>query len=139
MLTYPFTLTLDSNRTWFVRFPDIPEALTVGDDEQEAAINAREALEAALEIYFDARRPIPLPSPVLAGQASVTLPALVTSKVFLSNEMIQQGVRKAELARRMGVHMPQVDRLLDVRHASRIDQVESALEQLGRRLEVSLV
>lgn len=139
MLTYPFTLTLDSNRTWFVRFPDIPEALTVGDDQQEAAINAREALEAALEIYFDARRPIPLPSPVLAGQASVTLPALVTSKVFLSNEMIQQGVRKAELARRMGVHMPQVDRLLDVRHASRIDQVESALEKLGRRLEVSLV
>ncbi|WP_348995079.1 type II toxin-antitoxin system HicB family antitoxin [Achromobacter sp. HNDS-1] len=139
MLTYPYTLTLDSNRTWFVRFSDIPEALTVGDDQQEAAINAREALEAALEIYFDARRPIPLPSPVLAGQASVTLPALVTSKVFLSNEMIQQGVRKAELARRMGVHMPQVDRLLDVRHASRIDQVESALEKLGRRLEVSLV
>lgn len=33
MLTYPFTLTLDSNRTWFVRFPDIPEALTVGDDQ----------------------------------------------------------------------------------------------------------
>lgn len=138
MLTYPYILTLDTNRTWLVQFPDIPEALTVGDDEQEAAINAQEALEAALEIYFDARRPIPMPSMPAKGQASVTLPALVTSKVFLSNEMILQGVRKAELARRMGVHMPQVDRLLNVRHASRIEQVESALQQLGRRLDVSI-
>ncbi len=63
---------------------------------------------------------------------------MITSKVFLSNEMILQGVRKAELARRMGVHMPQVDRLLNVRHASRIEQVESALGQLGRRLDVSI-
>lgn len=138
MLTYPYTLTLDTNNTWLVQFPDIPEALTVGDDEQEAGINAQEALEAALEIYFDARRPIPMPSLPTKGHASVTLPALVTSKVFLSNEMIFQGVRKAELARRMGVHMPQVDRLLNVRHASRIEQVESALQQLGRRLDVSI-
>lgn len=138
MLTYPYTLTLDTNNTWLVQFPDIPEALTVGDDEQEAGINAQEALEAALEIYFDARRPIPMPSLPTKGHASVTLPALVTSKVFLSNEMIFQGVRKAELARRMGVHVPQVDRRLNVRHASRIEQVESALQQLGRRLDVSI-
>lgn len=138
MLTYPYTLTRDTNDTWLVRFPDIPEALSVGQDVDEAAINAEEALEAALEIYFEARRPIPMPSKPAKGQASVTLSALITSKVFLSNEMILQGVRKAELARRMGVHMPQVDRLLNVRHASRIEQVESALGQLGRRLDVSI-
>ena len=72
------------------------------------------------------------------GQHSVTLPAVVTSKVLLSNEMIRQGVRKAEMARRLGVHTPQVDRLLNLRHSSRIEQVEAALETLGRRLDVSI-
>ncbi|MFE0839470.1 type II toxin-antitoxin system HicB family antitoxin [Achromobacter insolitus] len=138
MLTYPYILTRDTNDTWLVQFPDIPEALTVGQDVDEAALNAEEALEAALEIYLEARRPIPMPSKPATGQRGVTLPVLITSKVFLSNEMILQGVRKAELARRMGVHMPQVDRLLNVRHASRIEQVESALGQLGRRLDVSI-
>lgn len=62
----------------------------------------------------------------------------MTSKVFLSNEMIRQGVRKAELARRLGVHMPQVDRLLNLRHSSKIEMVETALGLLGRRLDVSI-
>lgn len=32
--------------------------------------------------------------------------------------------------------MPQVDRLLDLRHASRLDQIEAAARVLGRHLEV---
>ena len=131
-------MTRDTNGTWFVQFSDIPEAITTGDDEQEAAVNAQEALEAALEIYFDERRPIPMPSRTGKGQPCITLRALVTSKVFLSNEMIRQGVRKAELARRLGVHMPQVDRLLNLRHSSKIEMVETALGLLGRRLDVSI-
>lgn len=140
MLTYPYTLTPDTNGTFLVLFPDFPEAASVGEDEQDAQVNALEALEAALEIYFDERRPIPLPAAgSVSSRYSVTLPAVVTSKVYLSNEMIRQGVRKAEMARRLGVHTPQVDRLLNLRHGSRIEQVEAALGKLGRRLEVSIV
>jgi len=139
MLTYPYTLTPDTNGTFLVLFPDFPEATSVGEDEQDAQVNALEALEAALEIYFDERRLIPMPSEKTSSPDAVTLPAVVTSKVFLSNEMIRQGVRKAEMARRLGVHTPQVDRLLNLRHGSRIEQVEAALGKLGRRLEVSIV
>ncbi len=139
MLTYPYTLTPDSNGTLLVLFPDFPEAASVGEDEQDAQVNALEALEAALEIYFDERRLIPLPSDDVSSPYAVTLPAVVTSKVYLSNEMIRQGVRKAEMARRLGVHTPQVDRLLNLRHGSRIEQVEAALGKLGRRLDVSIV
>jgi antitoxin HicB len=32
--------------------------------------------------------------------------------------------------------MPQVDRLLDLRHASRMDQIEAAARALGRVVEV---
>ncbi|MDR6357387.1 DNA-binding transcriptional regulator LsrR (DeoR family) [Pseudomonas psychrotolerans] len=52
--------------------------------------------------------------------------------------MHEQGVGKAELARRLGVHMPQVDRLVDILHNSKIDQVEHALYLLGKRLQVTV-
>lgn len=61
MLTYPYTLTRDSNDTWLVRFRDIPEALTVGQDVDEAAINAEEALE--LRWRSTSRRAAPFPCP----------------------------------------------------------------------------
>lgn len=138
MLSYPVKLTPDSNGTLLVTFPDIPEAISVGDDETEALVNAEEALEAALEIYFDEKRVIPTPSKAKRGQPTVTLSALVTAKLLLANEMVSQGVRKADLARRLKVHMPQVDRLLDLHHSSKLDAVEQAFEVLGKRLEISV-
>ena len=47
------------------------------------------------------------------------------------------GCRKAELARRVGWHLPQVDRVLDVNHHSRLDQMDAALGAIGLRLEVT--
>jgi antitoxin HicB len=138
MLSYPVKLELDTNNTYLVTFPDIPEAVSVGDDEDEALLNALDALESAIEIYFDEKREIPLPSKPKKGQPVVTLPALVVSKVLLANEMVRQGIRKSELARRLNVHMPQVDRLLDPRHSSRLDAIEAAFATLGKRLEVSI-
>jgi len=35
--------------------------------------------------------------------------------------------------------MPQVDRLLDLKHSSKLDAIESAFKQLGLQLEVSVV
>ncbi|WCM21910.1 type II toxin-antitoxin system HicB family antitoxin [Paraburkholderia bryophila] len=139
MLSYPIELTPDSNGTLLVTFADVPEALSVGENEEDAIAQALDALEAALEIYFSEKQPIPLPSRPKRGQHVVTLPALVTSKVLLANEMLQQNVRKAELARRLKVNQVQVDRLLNFRHSSKIEMVESAFAVLGRRLEVRLV
>ena len=52
--------------------------------------------------------------------------------------MTEQGIKKVELARRLGWHMPQVDRLFDLRHASRLDQIEAAAAELGRHTEVTV-
>ena len=139
MLAYPVELSVDTNGTILVTFPDVPEANSVGDDQDEALLNALDALESALEIYFDERRPVPLPSKAKKGQSLVSLPALETSKVLLWNEMLAQNVRKAELARRLNVHLPQVDRLLDLKHSSKIEMVEAALKSLNRTLDVSIM
>ena len=48
------------------------------------------------------------------------------------------GVKKTGLARRLSWHRPQVDRLLDLRHASRMDQLEAALAALGKKLVLEI-
>ncbi len=70
------------------------------------------------------------------GQRIVRPSALEGAKLGVYQAMTEQGIKKAELARRLGWHMPQVDRLFDLRHASRLDQIEAAARVLGRHLEV---
>ena len=86
MLNYPITLTLDSNGTFLVGFPDIPEANSVGDSAVEAMANGVDALVTALAIYFEEDRSIPVPSEPLPEQPVVALPALETAKVLLWNK-----------------------------------------------------
>ena len=138
MLDYPVTLEHDeTSGTVLVQFVDIPWCHSVGDDEDEALLNAVDALETALEIYVEERRPLPVPSPA-EGRPVVRPCALEGVKLAIHQAMIEQGVRKAELARRTGWHMPQVERLLDLRHASRMEQIEAAARALGKTVEIRL-
>jgi antitoxin HicB len=46
---------------------------------------------------------VPAPSPAELGERLVSLPASLSAKVLLLNEVVASGVRPADLARRMGV------------------------------------
>ena len=133
---YPVVLAPQPDGGFLVSFPDVPEAITQGEDEQEALLVAVDALETALSFYIDARAPLPVPGKPRRGQRTVRPSALECAKLGVYRAMTEQGIRKAELARRLGWHMPQVDRLFDLRHASRLDQLEAAARVLGRRIEV---
>lgn len=137
MLRYPVTLKRDTNSTILVSFPDVPEAHTFGDDESEALLRAVDALETALSLYVDDRRDIPPPSAPRRGKF-VTLPALTEAKLALYTAMRAAGVGKAEMARRLNCHLPQVDRLLDLMHASRLDQIEAAFRAIGKQLSIEI-
>jgi antitoxin HicB len=134
MFDYPVTLTPDEG-TVLVTFPDVPEAITFGADEDEALLQAIDALESALSFYVGDRKPLPVPS-AAEGRPTVRPSALECAKLGVYQAMTEQGIRKAELARRLGWHMPQVDRLFDLNHASRFDQIEAAARALGRHIEV---
>jgi antitoxin HicB len=138
MLAYPVTLEPDTNGTILAQIADIPEAHTFGDDESEALARAAGALEAALSAYMDLRREIPLPSKPERGQRLVSLPVLSEAKVRLYYSMRSAKVGKAELARRLGCHMPQIDRLLDLNHTSRIGQVEAAFRALDKQIVIDV-
>src|SRR5450756_537137 len=137
MLRYPVKLSKDTNDTILVDVPDIPEAHTFGEDREEALLHAPDAIESAFMAYIDLRRDIPVPSAGGKGPF-VTLPALSEAKLALYTAMRAAKVGKAELARRLNCHLPQVDRLLDLRHASRLDQLEAAFPALGRRLSIQI-
>lgn len=100
---------------------------------------AVDALETALSFYVDDRKPLPTPSKPKRGQKTVCPSALESAKLGVYQEMMVQGLRKSELARRLGWHMPQVDRLFDLKHASKLDQIEAAAHVLGKNILVSVV
>ena len=137
MFKYPVTLTPDDGAI-LVTFADVPEAITFGADEQEALMQAVDALESGLSFYVDARQPLPVPSKAKRGQKTVSPSALKCAKLGVYQAMTEQGIRKAELARRLGWHMPQVDRLFDLRHASKFEQIQTAAAVLGKRLVLSV-
>ena len=137
-LRYPVVLSPAEEGGFVVTFPDVPEAVTQGDDRAEALANARDALETALEMYVGESQDLPAPRAPKRGQSVVSPAPLAALKFELYQAMREQGVRKAELARKLGWHMPQVDRLLDIRHASRLDQIERAAHVLGKDVNVEI-
>lgn len=140
MFNYPVTLTPDKKDGGFVAtFKDIPEAITQGDTVAQALAAAREALESALDFYFEDKRAVPAPSKPKRGQHVIELPASLSTKVLLLNEMIAQNVRPAELARRLKTTPQEVNRLTNVRRTTRIDGIATALQALGKQLELRVV
>ena len=138
-MKFPVTLTPDEADGGFVvTFQDIPEAITQGETVEEALAMAQEALETAMEFYFEDNRAVPAPSKPKRGQHVVLLPASLSAKVLLLNEMVTQNIRPAELARRLNTTPQEVNRLTNLRHTTRIDGIAAALQAMGRHLEVSI-
>lgn len=139
-MEYVLLLERDTNGSFLATCRDVPEFATAGDDEDEMLLNAVDGMETAIELYINDRRPVPVsgPRPLKKGEVVLRLPAQVAAKVLLHNEMVAQGVRKSELARRLHMHMPQVDRLLNVRHSTKLETIEEAAHALGKHLTISV-
>ncbi len=138
-MRYPMKLKPAGEGGFVVTFPDIPEAITQGDDYDSALAMGLDALITSLDFYFADRRPVPLPSRVKRGYSVVELPPSVVAKVLLLNAMLAGEVRPSELAKQLGVTKQEVNRLLDLRHATKIDAVANALRALGKSLELQAV
>lgn len=134
VLTYPVKLAPDED-TVLVRSPDFREIITFGEDREDALHHAVGAFEEAIAARIHYRKDIPKPS---RGRIRVALPTQTALKVLLYQAMREEGVTKSKLAQRLNWHGPQVDRLFEMKHASRLDQLDSAFRALGRRLSVDI-
>lgn len=158
---YAVILEPDDNGTILVTCPDLPEVTTFAVDEEDAMQRAADAIEEALAARIARHEVIPTPSeparsPMFerrigipegaigfltaseTNRRMVQLPPLTMAKVELYRAACAQRVSKGDLARRLGWHGPQVDRLFDLHHRSPIEHVEQALRAIGKRLVVSV-
>lgn len=131
--TYPLELTADEDGALTATFPDIPEAITGGESRAETLALAADALETALAGYIQDRREIPAPS-AAAGRPTASPGATIAAKAAIYTAMREQGVTNVDLARRLGVGEHEVRvRILNPRHATRMERLQAALAALGKR------
>ncbi len=136
-MRFAVKLSKDTDGTILVSFPDFPEAATFGEDREDALARAVDALETAIQGRISDREDIP--EPTARGRQWVTLPTQAAVKVLLYRTMLERGVSKAKLARDLHLHRPQIDRLLDLRHPSRLDQIDAAMREMDSGIEVRAI
>ena len=137
MNSYRVKLTPDGD-TFLVTSPDFPEVTTFGETREDALGYAIGAIEEAIEARISRREAIPSPSKGRANEPRVTLPVQAEIKVLLYQAMLKDGVRKADLARRMNMPRQEIDRLLDLNHATSLAKVEAAFAALGISLNIEV-
>lgn len=131
-----FVRIVREGEAFIVSSRDLPLLNSVGYTLEEALSEALDGIETTFEIYMDEREAIPLPSKGMKDEYEVHLPVRVAAKVRLYNEMISQNVTKAELARRLGWLQKQADRLLSLKHSTKLESIESAFQALGKDLDI---
>jgi antitoxin HicB len=121
-----------------VSFPDVPEAITQGDDMADAMAQAEEALGLALLTY--PQRGLALPRARARGRhlTPVAVAPAVAAKLAVLEAFHDAAITKAELARRLGKNEKEVRRILDPRHPTKLPTLTEALHALGRRLVVGV-
>jgi len=136
---YPVSLTQEKVEGGFVvRFVDLTEAITQGENVDDALLEAADCLEEAIANRIAMGLPIPNPSTTKKGQYSVPLPAQMAAKAALYIAIQEIGISKVELARKLGCDEKEVRRLLDPHHSSKIPRIEAALSTMGKQLIVGV-
>ncbi|QKV18757.1 type II toxin-antitoxin system HicB family antitoxin [Oricola thermophila] len=140
---YEVTLSMDELEdgtcTWLVTAPDFPEVTTYGDTQEEACRNGLKAIEEAIAARMADGEDVPPPLTETNGKGRyVGLSALIFLKACLYMLCREQGITRAELARRLGRHRNSVDRLFILDHKSQLDQLEEAFAAIGHPLSFDI-
>ena len=141
MRTYLFRARFEpgDERGVVVTFPDLPEAITQGDDDADARAMAEEVLGLALLARL--RRGEPLPEPKARGGdlVEIGVTPTVAAKLAVVEAFRASGLTQAELAARLGKDPREVRRILDPNHATKLPALDAALKAMGRRLVMGVM
>ncbi|MCY3622054.1 MAG: hypothetical protein OXH68_10125 [Gammaproteobacteria bacterium] len=135
-IAYPVEFTTNDRSMVEVVFPDFQDAWTECAEGEEGEA-ASELLVDVLGQCIRERRSIPRPSR-RDGCPRVEPPVLVAAKVALYQAMVANALSNVAMARELETVEGTVRRLIDLRHRSHVDQVETALATLGKRLIVTV-
>jgi antitoxin HicB len=136
--TYPATFLPEANgKGLHVRFPDLPEALTGGDDLEDTYAQATDCLAEAIAGRIARSDEIPPPSKLKRGQRLISVPLYLAPKLALYLAMRERGMPNTKLAKRLGVSETIVRRMLNPRHHTKPEKIQAALAALGKRIVVT--
>ncbi|HSW93427.1 MAG TPA: type II toxin-antitoxin system HicB family antitoxin [Gammaproteobacteria bacterium] len=135
---YPVKLTKQKEGGYLVQFPDLPEAITQGDDMEDSLNQAMDCLEEAIAYRITNRLEIPAPSQKKRSKY-VSLPTTFAVKLALYLAMKESRTTNMSLALKLDCDEKEIRRLLDPHYPSKLPRIEQALNQLGKRLQVEIV
>ena len=135
--SYPVELFADDNSSFLVTFPDFEDAITYGDTEQEALLNAEDALREVIAARIADREIIPYPSS--KAKHFISVDVNTQFKVSLYRLMQEFGYKKADLRKAMFLKdQKQIDRLLDVKHSTSTKAFDAAFAVFGKRPSLNI-
>ncbi|MHC8346743.1 type II toxin-antitoxin system HicB family antitoxin [Pseudomonas sp. RT6P73] len=138
MFEYALQIHRAPDSVW-LRNVEIPELHIAGDTLEQALACALDDFEAVLSMYVNQRRAIPAGHTQLQTEdVHLHLPARTAAKIALWNALLESGITQTELARRLGVPRGHVYCLINFCYPSKIENIESALHCLGRRISIRL-
>jgi antitoxin HicB len=138
-MEYPARFEPAAEGGFVVTIPDFGWGVTQGDTEGEAREMAVALLETLVQEHIGNGRELPRPSKPRGRKIRmIRISALRAAKAELYREFLATGIRKSELARRLGVPKTSLDRLFDLRHNSRLDQIEAAFKALGKEISIEV-
>ena len=133
---FPARIYQDETGRFFVRFPDLDEAVTEGETSEEALFNAQEVLTLTLESRLIEGIDIPDPQDISGSDIHFIAPAARVQAALLIHRA--RGNRSmADLARALETSWPSVKRLENPRHSPTIKILEKAANTLGKKLILS--
>ena len=127
----------DDSKGFHVRFPDLPEALTGGDDLNDTLMQAADCLAEAIAGRIARRDEIPEPSKAKRGQRLISVPLYLAPKLALYLAIRERRMPNTALAKRLGVSETVVRRMLDPKHDTKPEKIQAALAALGKRIVVT--
>lgn len=128
----------DPDGGYLVTFPDVPEAITQGDDLADAKRSAADALGLALRGYLAAGKPLPCTSTTGGNLVEIAVEADDAMKLAVIEAFQAAGITKSELARRLGKGENEARRILNPDHATGLGLLSAALKALGKQVVVSV-
>ena len=135
---YPVTLAPEKAGGFTVRFRDLPEAITSGEDRADALVQAADCLEEAIAGRIADGLDIPEASSGGRRQVLVPVAPLIAAKAALYLASREAGLPNVAIARRLGCDEKEVRRILDPRHPTKLPRIQQALAALGKRLTVAV-
>ena len=138
-MEYPAVFNVAEEGGFIVKFPDFDWGVTQGDTEQEAEEMAADAIRTMIRELIRQGKEIPRPSKPRGRKCRmIRLAALDAAKAELYMAFLGSGIRKTDLARRLGIPKTTIDRLFDLDRHTRLDQMEAAFAALGKRLSIEI-